>query len=97
VLSRGTAERAARLRANGIQTVTGHRGATAGTVTSPTGLLIDLANKGSGVAVVMGDHTDGQVFPSGRTVDRQSTLINRSLLIDSSSTALYGPYKLGPQ
>jgi 2',3'-cyclic-nucleotide 2'-phosphodiesterase (5'-nucleotidase family) len=40
----------------------GHLGATAGTLTSPTGPLIDLADNVSMVDVVIGDHTDFQVL-----------------------------------
>jgi len=40
----------------------GHEGATAGTLTSPTGPLIDLADNVVGVDAVLGDHTDFQVI-----------------------------------
>src|SRR5262245_45163123 len=40
----------------------GHLGATAGTVTAPTGPLMDLANNVSNVDAVIGDHTDQQVL-----------------------------------
>jgi 2',3'-cyclic-nucleotide 2'-phosphodiesterase (5'-nucleotidase family) len=40
----------------------GHLGATAGTLTSPTGPLVDLADGVSKVDVVIGDHTDFQVL-----------------------------------
>jgi len=54
---------AARLKAMGIETIVaiGHLGATSGTVTSPAGPLINLADQVSGVDVVIGDHTDLQV------------------------------------
>jgi 2',3'-cyclic-nucleotide 2'-phosphodiesterase (5'-nucleotidase family) len=39
----------------------GHLGATAGTLTSPTGPLVDLADNVSNVDAVIGDHTDFQV------------------------------------
>jgi 2',3'-cyclic-nucleotide 2'-phosphodiesterase (5'-nucleotidase family) len=39
----------------------GHEGANAGTVTEPTGALIDIADELEGVDVVMGDHNDVQV------------------------------------
>jgi 2',3'-cyclic-nucleotide 2'-phosphodiesterase (5'-nucleotidase family)/predicted AlkP superfamily phosphohydrolase/phosphomutase len=39
----------------------GHMGATAGTLNSPTGPLIDLADALTNVDVVIGDHTDFQV------------------------------------
>jgi 2',3'-cyclic-nucleotide 2'-phosphodiesterase (5'-nucleotidase family) len=53
-----------RLRAQGIKTiiVIGHDGATAGTLTSPTGPLIDLADQLTGVDAVIGDHTNFQVL-----------------------------------
>jgi 2',3'-cyclic-nucleotide 2'-phosphodiesterase (5'-nucleotidase family)/predicted AlkP superfamily phosphohydrolase/phosphomutase len=41
--------------------VMGHDGATAGTLTNPTGPLIDLADALTGVDVVIGDHTNFQV------------------------------------
>ena len=40
----------------------GHLGATAGTLTSPTGPLIDLADGVKNVDAVIGDHTDFQVL-----------------------------------
>jgi 2',3'-cyclic-nucleotide 2'-phosphodiesterase (5'-nucleotidase family) len=40
----------------------GHLGATAGTLTNPTGPLIDLADNVTGVDAVIGDHTDFQVL-----------------------------------
>ncbi len=40
----------------------GHYGATAGTLTAPTGPLIDLADHVSNVDAVVGDHTDFQVL-----------------------------------
>jgi 2',3'-cyclic-nucleotide 2'-phosphodiesterase (5'-nucleotidase family) len=39
----------------------GHLGATAGTISNPTGPLIDFADKLQNVDVVIGDHTDFQV------------------------------------
>ncbi|HEU4448948.1 MAG TPA: 5'-nucleotidase C-terminal domain-containing protein [Gaiellaceae bacterium] len=39
----------------------GHLGATAGTLTDPTGPLVDLADGVEGVDVVIGDHTNFQV------------------------------------
>jgi 2',3'-cyclic-nucleotide 2'-phosphodiesterase (5'-nucleotidase family) len=54
---------AARLKARGINTIVaiGHLGATAGTLTSPTGPLVDLADNVTNVDAVIGDHTDFQV------------------------------------
>jgi 2',3'-cyclic-nucleotide 2'-phosphodiesterase (5'-nucleotidase family) len=40
----------------------GHLGATAGTLTSPTGPLLDLADGVTNVDAVIGDHTDFQVL-----------------------------------
>jgi 2',3'-cyclic-nucleotide 2'-phosphodiesterase (5'-nucleotidase family) len=51
--------------------VLGHDGATAGTLTNPTGPLIDLADQLTGVDVVIGDHTNFQVLatrPNGTLV-----------------------------
>jgi 2',3'-cyclic-nucleotide 2'-phosphodiesterase (5'-nucleotidase family) len=52
-----------RLRSTGIKVIValGHEGANAGTVTDPTGPLIDIADALDGVDVVMGDHNDVQV------------------------------------
>jgi 2',3'-cyclic-nucleotide 2'-phosphodiesterase (5'-nucleotidase family) len=54
---------AAKLKAKGVQTIVavGHLGATAGTLTAPTGPLADLADNVTGVDAVIGDHTDFQV------------------------------------
>ena len=56
-------QEAARLRSKGIGTIValGHLGATAGTLTNPTGPLVDLADNVVGVDAVIGDHTDFQV------------------------------------
>jgi 2',3'-cyclic-nucleotide 2'-phosphodiesterase (5'-nucleotidase family) len=51
--------------------VMGHDGATAGTLTAPSGPLLDLADQLSGVDVVIGDHSDFQVIsrrPNGALV-----------------------------
>src|SRR5262249_49456287 len=55
---------AAKLKAKGIGPIVaiGHLGATAGTRTSPTGPLIDLADNATNVDEVIGDHTDFQVL-----------------------------------
>jgi 2',3'-cyclic-nucleotide 2'-phosphodiesterase (5'-nucleotidase family) len=52
-----------KLRAQGIKTIVvmGHDGATAGSLTNPTGPLLDLADQLTGADVVIGDHTDFQV------------------------------------
>ncbi len=56
-------EEAGRLRDQGVDAVVafGHSGATGGTVTEPTGPLVDLADGLTGVDAVVGDHTDFQV------------------------------------
>ncbi len=52
-----------RLRSRGIKVIValGHEGVNAGTVTEPTGPLVDIADALEGVNVVMGDHNDFQV------------------------------------
>ena len=54
---------AARLRSKGIGTIValGHLGATAGSLTNPSGPLLNLADNVQGVDAVIGDHTDFQV------------------------------------
>jgi 2',3'-cyclic-nucleotide 2'-phosphodiesterase (5'-nucleotidase family) len=54
---------AARLRHRGIDTIIGlgHEGATAGTVTNPTGPLVDIADQSVGFDAIIGDHNDLQV------------------------------------
>jgi len=58
-----------RLRSKNVKTiiVIGHDGATAGTLTSPTGPLIDLADQLTGVDAVIGDHTNFQVLATRPT------------------------------
>ena len=55
---------AAKLKANKINVIVaiGHLGATNGTLTNPTGPLLDLADNVIGVDAVIGDHTDFQVI-----------------------------------
>src|SRR4030095_4431125 len=52
-----------RLRKQGVKTiiVIGHDGALAGTLTSPIGPLVDLADALTGVDAGIGDHTNFQV------------------------------------
>jgi len=57
----------------------GHLGATAGTLTSPTGPLIDLANGVTNVDAVIGDHTDFQVV---------TTLSNGVLVTENRSKGI---------
>jgi 2',3'-cyclic-nucleotide 2'-phosphodiesterase (5'-nucleotidase family) len=53
-----------KLRSQGVKTIVvmGHDGATAGTLTNPTGPLFSLSDVVTGVDVVIGDHTDFQVI-----------------------------------
>ena len=62
-----------RLRSKNVKTiiVVGHDGATEGTLTNPSGPLIDLADSLTGVDAVLGDHTNFQVVatrPNGTLV-----------------------------
>jgi 2',3'-cyclic-nucleotide 2'-phosphodiesterase (5'-nucleotidase family)/predicted AlkP superfamily phosphohydrolase/phosphomutase len=58
--------------------VMGHDGATGGTLTNPTGPLVDLANGVTGVDVLIGDHTDFQV----------STMLNGILVVENRSKGI---------
>ena len=53
----------------------GHEGATAGTLTAPTGPLMDLANALTGVDAVIGDHSNQQVL----TTLSNGTLVTENL------------------
>ena len=66
-----------RLRSKGVKTVIvmGHDGAVDGSVTNPTGPLIDLADQLTGVDAVIGDHTNFQV----NTVRSNGTLVTENL------------------
>jgi 2',3'-cyclic-nucleotide 2'-phosphodiesterase (5'-nucleotidase family) len=57
----------------------GHDGATAGTLTDPTGPIIDLADNLRHVDVVIGDHTDFQVI---------STRPNGVLVVENRSKGI---------
>jgi 2',3'-cyclic-nucleotide 2'-phosphodiesterase (5'-nucleotidase family)/predicted AlkP superfamily phosphohydrolase/phosphomutase len=57
----------------------GHLGATAGTLTNPTGPLVDLADNVSNVDAVIGDHTDFQVL---------TTRQNRVLVTENRSKGI---------
>ncbi|MFB3737566.1 MAG: 5'-nucleotidase C-terminal domain-containing protein [Candidatus Velamenicoccus archaeovorus] len=79
---------AARLKDQGVDAIVaiGHEGATAGTLTDPTGPVIDLADAVTNVDAVLGDHTDFQVLatrPNGVLV-----VENRSKGIRFSRTQL---------
>ncbi|MEK6720558.1 MAG: 5'-nucleotidase C-terminal domain-containing protein [Chloroflexota bacterium] len=69
------------LRAKGVKTIVviGHDGATAGTLTNPTGPLVSLADALTGVNAVIGDHTDFQVI---------SRRANGSLVIENRSKGI---------
>jgi 2',3'-cyclic-nucleotide 2'-phosphodiesterase (5'-nucleotidase family) len=86
-----------RLRGKGVKTIVviGHDGATAGTLTNPTGPLIDLADQLTGVDAVIGDHTNFQVLttrPNGILVTENLSKGVRftrvRLVLDSSSKAV---------
>jgi 2',3'-cyclic-nucleotide 2'-phosphodiesterase (5'-nucleotidase family) len=88
---------AARLKARGINTIVaiGHLGATAGTLTSPTGPLVDLADNVQNVDAVIGDHTDLQVLttrPNGVLVTENRSKGIRftrvRLVVDTSTKAV---------
>ena len=70
-----------RLRAQGADAIIafGHLGADAGTVTAPTGPLMNLVNALTGVDVVMGDHTNRQVL---------TTTVNNVLVTENLSTGI---------
>ncbi|MGH2530990.1 MAG: 5'-nucleotidase C-terminal domain-containing protein [Thermomicrobiales bacterium] len=75
-------EEAARLRAEGATVIVavGHEGATGGTLTEPTGPLLDIIDGTEGVDVAIGAHTDTQVLatrPNGVLVveDRDKGLV----------------------
>ncbi len=74
-------KRASQLDTSKIGTIIamGHLGATAGTLTSPTGPAVDLADNVSKVDVVIGDHTDQQVL---------SRRPNGTLLVENRSKGL---------
>jgi 2',3'-cyclic-nucleotide 2'-phosphodiesterase (5'-nucleotidase family)/predicted AlkP superfamily phosphohydrolase/phosphomutase len=86
-----------RLRSRGITTiiVIGHDGATAGTITSPTGPLVDLADQLTGVDVIIGDHTNFQVLatrPNGvlitENLSKGARFTRVRVLVDSNSKAV---------
>ena len=72
---------AAKLKAAKIDTIVamGHLGATAGTLTNPTGPVVDLADNVTNVDAVIGDHTDFQVL---------TTRANGVLLVENRSKGL---------
>ena len=67
---------AARLREQGADVIIamGHMGATGGTLTDPTGPVVDVTDQLEGVDAVVGDHTDVQVSavrPNGIIAGRE--------------------------
>ena len=74
---RQQAEVGAARSSRGVKTIVvmGHDGATAGTLTNPTGPLIDLADQLTGVDAVIGDHTNFQVH----TTRPNGTLVTENL------------------
>ncbi|HEY7661352.1 MAG TPA: 5'-nucleotidase C-terminal domain-containing protein [Actinomycetota bacterium] len=89
---------ASRLRSkSGVRTVVavGHEGANAGTLSNPTGPLIDIADALHGVDVAIGDHNDIQVIsprPNGVLVTENRgkgiRFTRITLVIDSKSGAV---------
>ena len=86
-----------RLRSKGVNTIVvmGHDGATDGTLTNPTGPLVDLADALTGVDAVIGDHTNFQVIstrPNGvlatENLSKGSRFTRIRLVIDSSTKAV---------
>jgi 2',3'-cyclic-nucleotide 2'-phosphodiesterase (5'-nucleotidase family) len=75
--------------------VIGHDGATAGTLTNPTGPLIDLADQLTGVDAVIGDHTNFQVLttrPNGvlvtENLSKGARFTRVRLVVDSKTKAV---------
>ncbi len=86
-----------RLRKQGVKTiiVIGHDGATDGTLTNPTGPLIDLADQLTGVDAVIGDHTNFQVLttrPNGTLVtenlSKGARFTRLRLVLDASTKSI---------
>jgi 2',3'-cyclic-nucleotide 2'-phosphodiesterase (5'-nucleotidase family)/predicted AlkP superfamily phosphohydrolase/phosphomutase len=88
---------AARLRSKGIGPIValGHLGATAGTLNTPTGPLLDLADNVTGVDAVIGDHSDFQVIatrPNGVLVTENRSkglrFTRLRLVVDTSTKSV---------
>jgi 2',3'-cyclic-nucleotide 2'-phosphodiesterase (5'-nucleotidase family) len=86
-----------RLRKQGVKTiiVIGHDGATDGTLTNPTGPLLDLADQLTGVDAVIGDHTNFQVLttrPNGTLVtenlSKGARFTRLRLVLDASTKSI---------
>ena len=100
-----------RLRSRGIKTIVviGHDGATDGTLTNPTGPLIDLADALTGVDAVIGDHTNFQVLttrPNGvlvtENLSKGARFTRVRLVVDTRTKAViyktadfHKPWNLG--
>ena len=89
--------KAAALKAQKVETIValGHLGATAGTLSAPTGPLIDLADDVTNVDAVIGDHTNFQVSatrPNGVLVTENLSKGVRftriRLVVDTSSKSV---------
>ena len=88
---------AARLKAKKINVIVaiGHLGATAGTLTAPTGPLIDLADGVTNVDAVIGDHTNFQVVTTRsngvlvtENLSKGARFTRVRLIVDSNSKAV---------
>ena len=86
-----------RLRGTGVNTIVvmGHDGATAGTLTAPTGPVVGLADALTGVDAVIGDHTNFQVLssrPNGvlltENLSKGARFTRIRLVIDASTKAV---------
>jgi 2',3'-cyclic-nucleotide 2'-phosphodiesterase (5'-nucleotidase family)/predicted AlkP superfamily phosphohydrolase/phosphomutase len=86
-----------RLRSTGINTIVvmGHDGATAGTLTAPTGPVVNLADALTGVDAVIGDHTNFQVLttrPNGvlltENLSKGARFTRIRLVIDTNTKAV---------
>ncbi len=86
-----------RLRSTGVNTIVvmGHDGATAGTLTAPTGPVVNLADGLTGVDAVIGDHTNVQVLttrPNGvlltENLSKGARFTRIRLVIDTSTKAV---------
>jgi 2',3'-cyclic-nucleotide 2'-phosphodiesterase (5'-nucleotidase family)/predicted AlkP superfamily phosphohydrolase/phosphomutase len=86
-----------RLRSTGVNTIVvmGHDGATAGTLTAPTGPVVNLADALTGVDAVIGDHTNFQVLttrPNGvlltENLSKGARFTRIRLVIDTNTKAV---------
>jgi 2',3'-cyclic-nucleotide 2'-phosphodiesterase (5'-nucleotidase family) len=87
----------ARLRGKGVKMVIaiGHAGATAGTLNSPTGPLIDVADGVVGADAVLGDHSNFQVLttrPNGvlvtENLSKGARFTRLRLVLDASTQSV---------